>query len=140
MIDPTAREAPVVPRWVERAVPLAPVAVYAEGPARLRLRDALLRRASLAGLAGVGNATVLLVTGEGLPWAEGVGYLGRDPDAPGVLLPTRRRPSVPLDLFASAVLARVAREGWPVAVIEPGLLVPLGGARGLDREDLRFLA
>lgn len=140
MIDPTAREAPLAVRWVARAVALAPVAVHAEGPARLRLRDALLRRASLAGLAGVGNAAVLVIAGEALPWAEGVGYLGRDPDAPGVLLPTLRRPAVPLDLFASAVLARVPREGWPVAVIEPGLLVPLGSARGLGREDLRFLA
>ncbi len=140
MIDPTAREAPVVPRWVDRAAPLAPVAVYAEGPARLRLRDALLRRRSLAGLAGVGNASVLVVTGEALPWAEGVGYLGRDPDAPGVLLPTLRRPAVPLDLFATAVLARAPRDAWPLAVIEPGLLVPLGHARGLAHDDLRFLA
>jgi hypothetical protein len=127
--------------WVVREPPLAPVAVAATGAAASRLVAALLRRVSLGGLAGVAGEGVVVVIGEELPWAEGVVYLGRDPDAPGVLLPTRLRPGVPVDLFARAARAKVPEAAWPVAVLaSPALLVPVGGARALGRAELERLA
>lgn len=125
--------------WIAREPPLEPCAAVARGPARARLIEALLRRADLEGLSGVAGTDVVIVIGaaEELPWVDGVVYLGRDPAAPAVLLPTALAPAVPVDLLQGAVLARCAEGSAPVAVLrDPAALVPTGAARPLARHRL----
>jgi len=127
-----------------RAEPLAPCAAAAEGAAAAALVRALLRRddAALAGLSGVAAPGLLVVTGpaEALPWADGVRYLGRDPAAPALLLPTALEPEAPAALVERALLAAAGpadRVAAPFAVLDgPLRLVPLGEARPLDRSAL----
>src|SRR5580658_513361 len=89
-----------------RAKILDPVAVAGVGrPARalanrlLHLTDAQLRE-----LRGAAGEDLLVVLGEtsALPWADGVAYLGRDPDAPRLLVPTMVRPDISSRSCASA--------------------------------------
>src|SRR5262249_18847627 len=76
--------------WGPRAVPLAPCAVYAEGEAARALVRRLLARTDeeLARLRGVAAASLVLILGEDLPWVDGARYLGADPLALALLLPT----------------------------------------------------
>jgi hypothetical protein len=65
---------------------------------------------------------------------DGVQYLGRDPEAPGLLLPTTLSPAVPLPLVERAVMLRRRTPVTPMAVVlDPPLLVPLDAARKVDR-------
>jgi hypothetical protein len=91
---------------------LDPVAVAGVGrPARalanrlLRLTDARLQE--LRGAAG-GDLLVVLGETSALPWADGVAYLGRDPDAPRLLVPTMVRPDIALDVLERAIAGRAA--------------------------------
>lgn len=157
--------------WRVREPPLTPAAVAGVGP----VAAALLARArqppvaarglpvpgsggptlavggpSGPGWAGVWSSAPALVVlvGVDLPWVDGAQYLGRDPDAPGVLLPTRLQPGVAPDLWARRALGPFAAEQWPVAVVDGRmatapregpdrwLLVPLGGARPLGGAEL----
>ena len=109
--------------------------VAATGAHARALGLALLRRddEALARLSGVAGRGVLLVTGasDELPWCDGAVYLGRDPDAPGLLLSTTSRPSVHAGLLERALLAK-ARP--PLAVLHgSGVLVSLEAARPLVR-------
>ncbi|MCE9580315.1 MAG: hypothetical protein K8W52_44770 [Deltaproteobacteria bacterium] len=122
--------------WAARARPLPARAVVAIGGAARALgrRIAALDDDALAALDAVVGAELLLVRGdaERLPWVDGVVYLGRDPDAPDLLVPTALEPSVPAAVLARAVRARIAEA--PVAVLaSPHLLVPCAGARAIDR-------
>lgn len=121
-----------------RAGPLAPLAVAARGEAAAAIAERLLARddAALAKLSGVTAAGVILIAGEAeaLPWADGVLYLGRDPAAPSLLLPTALEPDVPAPLFERAVLARAASLIAPVAVlVDPPALLSAGSARPVER-------
>jgi hypothetical protein len=122
------------------------VAVAGVGPVARALCQSLLGR-PLGGLSGVvgeaGGRRVVVILGEEarLPWVDGVVYLGRDPEAPGVLLPTRQRPALPVDLFARGVRLRLPESGWPAAVLaDAGLFVPTGAARALGRDQLQAAA
>ena len=99
--------------WRPRPDPLAPVGVAARGRAARALAERLLARddEALARLHGVAGEDLLLVLGEApeLPWADGATYLGRDPLAPSLLLPTTHEPSVPLPLLERALVARALR-------------------------------
>jgi hypothetical protein len=123
-------------RWCERTAPLEACAVVGIGGAGRALAHAALRRddAALGELAGVHGESLVAFVGaaEALPWADGVVYLGRDPAAPALRLPTTRLPSVPLALFERAVVERV-RAGAPVAVLPDGVLVSLAAARTVSR-------
>jgi MoxR-vWA-beta-propeller ternary system protein len=126
---------------VPREAPLAPVAALATGEAARRLARRLLAAsdAELARLEGVAGPDLLAVTGAeaDLPWVDGVHYLGRDPDAPALLLPTAARPVIPAPLLERALLARAPADGTPYAVLPaPLTLVPLGGARPVLRARL----
>jgi hypothetical protein len=124
--------------WAPRAVPLDARAVAATGAtaAALGARLAALDDDALAGLAAVAGAGVLIAIGPDLPWCDGVVYLGSDPAAPSLLVPTARVPSVPAPLLERAVRARVAATG-PIAVVPAPLrLVPCGAARAIDRARL----
>ena len=128
--------------WRERASPLAPVAVWAEGPARRALLERLLALPGehRARLRGAASAHVVIVSGEReqLPWVEGAKYLGRDPSAPSLLLPTTLEPSAPASLLERALLARVPRSAIPLAVLlSPARLVPMGEALPLGEARLR---
>jgi hypothetical protein len=117
--------------WGPRRAPLVPLAVAARGAAAARLARRLLE-GELEGLRACAGEGVLVVLGpaERLPWAEGVRYLGRDPAAPGLLLPTALAPTVPVDLLARALVRR-ARGVLAVLPPEAGLgpaVVPLVSA------------
>src|SRR5689334_11719291 len=128
--------------WVARPAPLAPRALAARGEAARALARRLLaweeaRRRGVTGCAGDG---VLVVLGEDLPWVDGGRYLGHDPAAPRLLVPTSRAPDVPLDLFAEALAARLPRVGGPWAVFPGGdgglTVISLAAAGVLDRAAL----
>ncbi|APR84264.1 Hypothetical protein A7982_09613 [Minicystis rosea] len=120
-----------------RAVPLGILAAAARDAAAVALAKRLLARddAALAALTGVSAPGLLVVLGDAatLPWVDGVVYLGRDPEAPSLLLPTALEPDVPAPLFERAVLAR-SQGGAPIAVLlDPSMLVSVAGARPIER-------
>lgn len=134
--------APVPIAWQARTTPLVPSAVVAFGyGARALARRVLALDAAHRGrLLGAGSEDFLIVRGASgdLPWTDGVLYLGHDAEAPQLLLPTNRRPDVPLDLFARAIVTRFADQAHPLAVVEsPALVIPLGGERRIDEAALR---
>lgn len=123
-----------------RLTPLAPIAVAASGAAARGLAIRLLAHVEANGssLSGVRAGDVLVVLGptDALPWAPGVTYLGADPDAPGLLLPTTLAPTVAGWLFARAVLKR--EPAVPVAVLPFACaLVSVAEARTIDAASLR---
>jgi hypothetical protein len=127
--------------WRPRPEPLEPVAVAARGEAARAVARRLLARPdeALGKVAGVAGDGVLVLIGEAaaLPWADGVVYLGRDPAAPGLLLPTALTPSVPLSLLERALLERAGAGGAPLAVLPGfGRLVSLAAARPVARAPL----
>jgi hypothetical protein len=126
-----------------RAEPLTPSAVLGLGPSALSLGSRLLELsdAHLQRLRGVAGEQLLLVLGaaEDLPWSDGVIYLGREPDAPELLLPCALAAEVPAPLLSRALSAHVAAAGIgpPLAVsLEPPLVVSTEAAQQLSREAL----
>ena len=126
--------------WSPRREPLAALAVAGVGAVAL----ALARRAlaaedkQLGAWSGVAGSRVLVLLGEtdALPWVDGAVYLGRDADAPSLLLPCALAPEVAPALLERALVAR-AGAGLPLAVLQgSGLLVPLGSARPVARQTL----
>ena len=121
--------------WNPRSTPLPPVGVAAQGAAAQGLANRLLGRTDeqLALLAGVQGDKLLIVLSEDstlLPWADGVIYLGRDPIAPSLLIPTTHAPSVPLPLLERALRHRFPESTTPLAVLPPGdSVVSLSGCR-----------
>lgn len=108
--------------WGDREPPLIPCAVAASGDAASRLAERLLKLdVSISSrLYGVAGPTTLLVLGEeaNLPWVDGVSYLGRDPAAPGLLLPTHIEPLVPTaNLLERALRHRFAKLAPPLAML-----------------------
>lgn len=128
--------------WTLRTEPLAPAAVVALGDAAQRLARRLLALddARLARLHGVSGDEVLLLLGEeaALPWVPGVLYLGREPEAASLLLPTTHTVTVPAALLERALLKRFPQLGVPLAVL-PGSRQVLSAflARPLSRELLQ---
>lgn len=125
--------------WRARAVPLQPAAVAASGPAAARLGDRLWTFADdqLLRLRGVAGPGLLVLTGEStdLPWVDGVVYLGRDPQAPGLYIPTTLESELPMALVARALARRAPAA--PLAVLfDPPRLVSLADARPLARARL----
>jgi hypothetical protein len=68
---------------------------------------------------------LLIIIGDedSLPWVDGARYLGRDPQAPALLLPTAREPNIPISLFEKALLQSAGALPRPIAVFEipPGI-------------------
>ena len=123
--------------WGDRAEPLRAGGALARGVARNALVRRLLALSdeALAGLSGVAGGDLVVVLGD-VPWADGVTWLGADPAAPGVWLPTNRVPMLPLGLVTQVV----ARSATLPAVYVEGLIVPVGEARPLARDVLARLA
>lgn len=130
--------------WRERPEPLPPRAALGLGAVAARL-GARLERASdeeLARLEGAAGAGALVVLGEAsaLPWVEGVIYLGRDPRAPGLLLPTALEPTVHPALLERAARRREAPDGASVALLpEPARQIVVAAPRRLERRLLAAL-
>ncbi|HEX7181678.1 MAG TPA: hypothetical protein VF756_07535 [Thermoanaerobaculia bacterium] len=133
--------------WRPRAAPLDPVGLAVRGEAARELARRLLARGDealgrLQGVAAPGLLVVLgdpLEAGADLPWVDGAVYLGRDPGAPALLLPTAREPSAPLPLVERALViqARASGASPPFAVLlDPPLLASIQEARPLVRPRL----
>jgi hypothetical protein len=126
--------------WKPRLEPLVPSAALAFGEAARALAQRVLAfdDALLARLRGVGGDDVIVVLGEAdiLPWADGVEYVGRSPDAPSLLLPTTVAPSLGDGLFERAI-ARTPG-GEPPIAISPARrrAVSVAAARPIDRARL----
>jgi len=124
--------------WRDREPPLVPAAVAASGRAAVRLGSRLLARAGKEpGLSAVAGARLLVVLGptSELPWSEGAQYLGRDAEAPHLLLPTALEPDVPVDVLEQALRARALAAIGPLAILpsaERTWVVPVGSARAVD--------
>ena len=121
--------------WNARYVPLDVSGVAAQGATAARLARRLLSEddSSLSGLKGVAGVRLLVVMGqaEKLPWVDGVVYLGRDPQAPSLLVLTNLSPALPIALVERALITRAYA---PCALLfHPPSVVPLTAARSIDR-------
>lgn len=120
--------------WIARAEPLPPCAAVATGETAARLAQRLLDGppAPLEGVAGP-DLLVVLGAADALPWVDGVTYLGRAPDAPDLLLPTHRRPSISARLLAEALRARHPALAPPLAVLpDAGRVLSVAAARPIS--------
>ena len=83
---------PIQVTWHTRAEPLEPAGVVACDEVALKLASKMLHRTSeeLSALSALATDRELVVLGkrEDLPWANGVCYVGRCPEAPALFLPT----------------------------------------------------
>ncbi len=126
--------------WRLRDVPLAPLAVAARGEVASRLAQRLLALddETLATLQGVVGEGLLIVLGEAvaLPWVDGVIYLGRDPLAPALLLPTTIVTEVPLALFERALIERWQDHPPFALLIDPPMIASVTSARPIARQPL----
>jgi hypothetical protein len=127
--------------WSPRAVPLSPVAVAGEGAVARSLGRRLLRddESTLSRLTALAAADLLLVAGasEDLPWVDGVTYLGRDPLAPLLLLPTQHAPAVPVPWLERALIRQSGGDAGSLAVLPlSGRLIRLSQTRALARTAL----
>lgn len=127
-----------------RVTPLAPDAALGLGPAALALVHRLLQLPDdqLERLRGVAGTNVLLVLGStaDLPWCDGIAYFGREPDAPGLLLPCASSPMLHAALLARALERRFEEQGLqrPFLIsLDPPLLLPVGHARKFERVALQ---
>ncbi|MCU0699036.1 MAG: hypothetical protein MUC96_21235 [Myxococcaceae bacterium] len=131
----------MTPTLRPRAVPLEPKAVVALGA----VAPVLARRLAggpverLASLSFVRTPELLLAVGpaDALPWVPGVIYLGHGAAHPGLLLPTTKEPSVPVFLLERALRKRLGVPTGPLALVEPGLVVPLARATRLGVDAFR---
>jgi hypothetical protein len=107
---------------------------------RLALRLLALPTDRLARLQGVAGSDLVALVGDeaDLPWVDGARYLGRDPSAPALLLPTALAVGAHPALLERAVLAAAPGASPPLAVLpDPLRVVPLGDARPIDPARLR---
>jgi MoxR-vWA-beta-propeller ternary system domain bpX5 len=120
-----------------RPVALEPVGLVAPAACAVALGRRLLELSTdhLHALQGVATPDTIVVLGDSacLPWVDGVVYLGRDPAAPRLLLPTLDAPSIAVDLFERAVLKQMQAESAVAVVLTPQpQLIGLAVARPLD--------
>ncbi|MCC2669428.1 MAG: hypothetical protein K0Q72_1899 [Armatimonadetes bacterium] len=125
--------------WQLRPEPLPPVAVAALGPVAVALGRRLLafEAEQLGRLQGVSGEGLLLLLGaaEDLPWVPGVVYLGREVEAPSLLLPTTLAPTVPTAPLLQAFQKQFPELVLPLAVLPAsGKVVSLHAARTVARE------
>lgn len=131
--------------WQQRRAPLVAAAVAGTGAPALDLATGLLRRtddgltplrAVVASNAdGTPEALVVLGPPEQLPWCDGATYLGRSPQAPGLLLPTVKAPTVPPGLLVAAL--QIQRLTALLPVQERVLVIAVDQALALDRAALQ---
>ena len=125
-------------KWQNRLDALEPLAVIAFDRAAIRLREKLLslEDEKLSILQGIFAENLLFVAGANdiLPWVDGVIYLGKNPNALSIYLPTNLRPEMPLDLFEKSLLRNFADQK-PFAVVGKKI-IPVGKMRPISRQIL----
>jgi hypothetical protein len=139
----TPSETPrVTVTWTPRETPLSVRGVALHGAAAVamcaRLGDA--DDPTLRALRGVSAGGDVVLLGDSAPWSPDAVWLGRDEAAPGWLVPTATRPSVPIALLVRALASRGVHGALPHALwptLEGLRVVPLAEARPLSRERLR---
>jgi hypothetical protein len=106
--------------FLPRDAPLEPAAVVGFGRVARALAERLLAcpEEQLRELRGVSGDDLFLALGAGetLPWVDGVAYLGRDPCAPRLLVPTAVAPSIPMEAFERAIVRHASSSPQPLAV------------------------
>lgn len=130
----------MTPTFGPRADPLPPRAVFGVGAvaralaARLLARpDDDLRHVEVL----VADALLIaLAPADALPWADGAVYLGSDPRAPALLMPTTLAPPVHPQLLERALRRLDGAHDGPLAVL-PGRVLPLRGAAPPSRARLQ---
>ncbi len=126
--------------WRMRHEPLLPQGVMACGTQRLQAAERLLAQddGRLSRLRGVTGAQHLLILGQesDLPWIPGATYLGQDPQALHLLLPTHLAPDIPLEWLDRAIIAAHGERQYAVDP-QQGALIPFGDALRLDRACLQ---
>jgi hypothetical protein len=116
---------------------LEPAAVAGAGPVALALARRLMAHGSVERFTGVAAASLVIAIGDDLPWVDGVTYLGRDPQAPLLLLPTQLEPSARIDLVERALSMRAKGVSPPLAILaSPPRIVSLAAALPIDRARL----
>lgn len=132
---------PMQIKWRAREIPLPPVAAAATGGAARLLGLRLLEwsDAQLGALRGAAGPGLLVVLGEAetLPWVDGIVYLGRDPAAPALLIPTTLEPDVPIALVERAITAGMKNASLVAVLATASLLVPASSASSIARDTLR---
>lgn len=120
--------------WMPRDEPLLPVVVLGIGKVAYTLGRALSKRPELLAVAEVVAGPELICVRaptELLPWADGVIYLGREPTAPDLLLPTTLTPHVAPTLLLKACIR--AGHAAPLCVLpQPRCIISLARARTVD--------
>ena len=86
----------------------------------------------------MGAPGLLVILGEEkrLPWADGVIYLGHDPQSPSLLFPTNLEPSVPAALLQRLLMLVHNQNGPCALLLDPPVIVPLSEARTIARASL----
>jgi hypothetical protein len=119
MSVPSASAARRAVRWVAREPPLAVEAVIALGEVVTRWVAAWGEVAP--GVETVRGPGVLVVWSPEVPWVDGLRYVGRAPEHPGVWWPCALRPEL-----AEGLVVAAARRGWgataPVAIVPEGVV------------------
>jgi hypothetical protein len=134
MWENIAKEFPLT--WKSRREHLPAIAVAGRGVSRCIIMERLRRRApaDLAALRIIVEDDYFVVLGDcvALPWVSGSFYLGCDPDAPSLLLPTALEPTLPANLFEEVVRARFPMHTEQTAVFpRPLHLMSMTDARPL---------
>jgi hypothetical protein len=116
--------------WVDRKIVLAPIAAYAHGAAAIELAHKLSkwpadRLAKLSGVSTKNTIVVLAQQEDELPWVDGIQYLGKDPAAPQLLLPTALAPDVHAGLFERAIAGKARTVGLIAVVPDPPAIIPM---------------
>ncbi len=109
-------------RWTQRDDPLMPVGVAAVGDQAHALARRALRgdcTGLMDRLRAVATVDALLLLGcvSDLPWVEGAVYLGKDPKAGSLLIPTNMVPSVPIDAVARCFVTYFADVQPPIVIL-----------------------
>ncbi len=127
---------PLKIRWQSRFDALSPLALIAFDAAAVNLKEKLLTfdDEQLSAWQGVFGENLLFISGENLPWSDGVIYLGKDTRAASILVPTNLRPNVPFDLFEKSLLHNFAAQK-PFAVIGDKI-IQIGKMRPISRKVL----
>lgn len=129
-------------RLMPRSEPLAVAGMHASGePARALARLLAARPAASRRIAAVSSGGGIIATGDAdaLPWIDGATWLGREPEAPSLLVPTCTALTPHARLVLALLERRYASLAFPLALIpraETIVIVPLGGARSPGGEPL----
>lgn len=137
MWDNIANDFPV--NWKSRRKPLDAIAVAGRGVTKLIIMERLRRRApsDLIGLHLITFNDYFVILGDpcNLPWATGAIYMGRDPKAPNLLLPTMLEPTLSTNVLERVLSNYSGYTATAIAVFaRPLYIMPIVDARPLTEE------